>query len=219
MDITMESEDLKTAWQSLDRQLQQHNRINLALLRDTRIDKARRGLRPLLVGQTLQGVLGVGLILLGLACWSRNVDVPGLFASGIALHAFGVLTVAMAALTIGLAAAIDYSAPVLVIQKQMARLLRFYTVNSNLCGAPWWVAWVLVVIAFAGLGGVDAAAPTPTWILVSLVLGVVGTLATWGWTLLRGARTRDASAPCADGGDGIRCSQRLLDEISSFERE
>ncbi len=215
----METEDLKAAWQSLDRQLQQHNRLNLALVRDTKIDKARRGLRPLLVGQLLQAALGVGLILLGLACWSRNIEVPGLFASGIALHAFGVLTVVMAALTMGLAALIDYSAPVLVIQKQMARLLRFYTVNSSLCGAPWWIAWVVVVIAVAGLGDVDAAAPTPAWILVSLVLGVVGTLATWGWTLLRGERTRDASVTCADGGDGIRRGQRLLDEIAQFERE
>lgn len=215
----MQPDELKSAWQSLDRQLQQHNRLNLQLLRDSRVDSARRGLRPLVFGQCLQMLLGIGLLLLGLACWQRNPGVPGLFATGIALHAFGVVTVVMAALTLMLTASIDYAAPVVAIQRQLARLQRFYWLNAQLCGAPWWVAWVLVVVAFAGLGKVDPGSATPTWISVSFWLGIGGMLATWAWPLLRRGSPASATTPCADGADGIRRGRRLLEEVSQFERE
>ena len=42
-----------------------------------------------------------------------------------------------------------------------ALLRRFHAINATVCGAPWWVMWVLVVVGFAGLGPVDPAAGTP----------------------------------------------------------
>lgn len=220
MDTTMEPDDLKLAWQSLDQQLQRNHRLDLALLRDRRTDQARRALRPLQLAQVLQFALGIGLLLLGLACWSRNTGVPGLFATGIAVHAFGVVTAVMAAITIALARSIDYAAPVLSIQRQLARLERFQRLNGVVCGAPWWIAWVLVVIAFAGLGNVPAGSGTPTWITISLALGALGTLATWAWMLWpRAPRTDARTGYAGDGCDGIRRGQQLVDEIARFERE
>src|SRR5690606_33872545 len=145
-------DDLRGAWKQLAAQMERTESIQLQLLRETRLAGARRSLRGLYVGMTLQLLLGVGLVVLGVACWTRNVDAAGLLAAGIIVHAFGVLTAVMAGLVIALAASIDYSAPVLRIQKRMALLLRLQTLNSNACGLPWWVMWVLVVIAFAGLG-------------------------------------------------------------------
>ena len=55
----MEADELKSAWQSLDRRLSQQNDIQLALLRDHKLERARGGLRPLIVGQVLQMLLGV----------------------------------------------------------------------------------------------------------------------------------------------------------------
>ena len=216
----MELDDFKTAWRTLDDRLARHERINLELLRERKVDTARRGLRPLAWGQWLQFLLGVALIVLGVACWTRNTDVPGLLAAGITLHAFGVLTAVMAGLTLALMAAIDYAAPVVTIQKQMARLLRFYTLNANLCGLPWWIMWLPVVVGFAGLGDVDRAAPTPAWITVSMAIGLCGLLATWAWGLWHARRTADGPhRACHDGGEGIRRGRRLLDEIADFERE
>ena len=54
-------------------------------------------------------------------------------------------------------------------------LLRFYTVNANVCGLPWWIMWVLVVVAFAGLGPVEPPAVTPAWIWISLAMLVFST--------------------------------------------
>ena len=218
----MELDELKAAWQSLDRRLQQHDAINLQLFKDTKLEKARSSLRPLFWGQLLQLLLGIGLVVLGVACWTRNTDVPGLLATGILVHAFGVVTIAAAGITIGLMGSIDYSAPVLKIQKQMAMLLRFYTVNANVCGLPWWVMWVLVVVAFAGLGPVDPRAATPAWIWISLAIGVAGLLGTWCFSLLKRrtpARHVRENACVADGADGIRRGQRILDEIAQFEKE
>ncbi len=214
----MELDELKAAWQNLDRRLQQHDAINLQLLKETKLEKARGSLRPLVWGQTLQLLLGIGLIAMGVACWTRNTGVPGLLVTGILVHAFGIATTVAAGITLGLVGKIDYSAPVLKIQKQMSMLLRFYTLNANVCGLPWWFMWVLVVVAFAGLGPVDPQAATPTWIWVSLAIGAVaGCFHLWWmrWRM-RPART---DAYVADGADGIRRGQRLLDEIAQFENE
>ena len=220
MDTTMELDDFKAAWRTLDERLSRHERINLELLRERKAEAARRGLRPLAWGQALQFLLGVGLIALGVACWTRNTDVPGLLASGIALHAFGALTAIMAGLTLGLMASVDYAAPVVTIQKQMARLQRFYTLNAYLCGLPWWIMWLLVVVGFAGLGEVDAAAPTPRWIAISFAIGLCGLLATWAWALWYERRAaRDPYRPRHDGGDAIRRGRRLLADNARFERE
>lgn len=219
MDIPMELDDFKAAWRTLDQRLARQQRIDLELLRERRTEAARRGLRPLAVSQVLQFLLGVGLIVLGVACWTRNTGTPGLLASGIALHAFGVVTTVMAGLTLALMGSIDYAAPVLTIQKQMGRLLRFQTLNSYLCGLPWWIMWLLVVVGFAGL---DATAPvaTPAWISASLAISLVGLLATWAFGMwqLR-CIGQDPQRPRHDGADGIRRGQRLLQDIARFEQE
>ncbi|MBB1472554.1 hypothetical protein H5368_05885 [Luteimonas sp. MC1782] len=227
MGRTMELDDLKQAWQVLGRQMERQQALNLQLLRESRLERARRGLRPLVIGQLLQLLLGVALVVLGVACWTRNTEVAGLFASGILVHAFGVLNIALAGITLGLVASIDYSAPVLRIQQQMARLLRVYGINANAAGLPWWIMWVLVVVAVSGLGATPAAAATPAWIQASLAVGVAGLLGTWlyAWRRRRnpalpGAATDANAHPCvADGGDGIRRGQQILDEIARFERE
>lgn len=219
MHTTMESDDIQSAWRSLDLRLQRSEALQLDLLRERKTDRARRNLRPLLFGLSLQFALGLGLVLLGVACWKRNLDVPGLLASGIALHAFGVLNIAFAGIVAGLAASMDYAAPVLAIQKRLRLLLRLQVLNSNLCGAPWWAMWVVVVVGFAGLSPARVAGPTPAWIWISLGIGVLGMLATWAWSARRNRGPRDVLARVDDGADGIRRSLTLVDELERFERE
>ena len=216
----MEADELKAAWLALDQRLTQHSQIQFALLRESKLERARGSLRGLFWGQMLQLALGVALIVLGVACWTRNVDSAGFLISGLLVHAFGLLHVIGAGITLGLMRTIDYAAPVLTIQKQMARLLRFYRLNSAACGAPWWILWVLLVICVAGLSPHAAAIPTPTWIWISLGLGALGTLGTWAFLWRRAEPATDTGKPCVgDGGDGIRRGQRVLDEIAAFEQE
>jgi hypothetical protein len=82
--------------------------------------------------------------------------------------------------------------------------------------------WVLVVVAFAGLGPVDPQATTPAWIWISLAIGVAGLLGTWCFFLWKRrtlAQRARGDACVADGADGIRRSQRILDEIAQFDKE
>ncbi|QNN68994.1 hypothetical protein [Thermomonas carbonis] len=217
--MTMDLDDIKSAWQTLDARLARQDALQLELLRGQKQAQARRNLRPLLFGMALQAMLGIGLVLLGVGCWHNNLDVPGLLAAGIALHAFGILHIALAGIVSGLATTLDYALPVLAIQKRLRLLLRVQVLNSNLCGAPWWVLWVLVVIGFAGLSPERVPAPTPTWIWISLVIGTIGTLATWLWAA-RGTRgPRDPLARMDDGADGIRRSLRVYEDLERFERE
>lgn len=216
----MEPDDLKSAWRSLEARMARSDAVQLALLRDTRMSRAKRQLLPLKVGHWLQLELGLGLIVLGVACWTRNTDVAGLLIAGIAVHAFGVLTVLSAAAMLVLAIRIDYAAPVLTIQRQLAALLRVHAFNASVCGAPWWVMWLPVVVAFAGLGDARTSGATPAWIAWSLVIGGIGLAATWIYAWRNRARLlarTDGPINCADGADGIRRSQRLLDEIAAFE--
>lgn len=216
----MELDELKQAWQVMGRQLERQEAIQWQLLRDRKLDRVRRGLWPLALGQVLQMGLGIGLILLGVACWTRNTDIPGLLASGLLVHAFGVATTALAGLTLGLIGTIDYSAPVLKIQKQMGRLRRFYACNALICGLPWWIMWLPVVLAFAGLGQVDPAAGTPIWIQVSLAISVVGLLANaiGAWILHRRAVAAGRGGLLDESG-ALRRGAALLDEIAEFERD
>ena len=136
MQNMIDIDDLRLVWERLGEQMERNESIQLQLLRETRLAGARRSLRGLYVGMTLLLLLGVGLVLLGVACWTRNVDVAGLLAAGVIVHAFGVLTAVMAGLVIALAGSIDYSAPVLRIQKRTAPLLRLQTLHSDACGLP-----------------------------------------------------------------------------------
>lgn len=221
MDTHMELDDFKAAWQTLDARLARQDALQLELLRGQKQLQARRDLRPLLFGTALQGLLGIGLVLLGVGCWRQNPDLPGLLATGIALHAFGVLNIALAGIVTGLALNIDYAAPVLAIQKRLRLLLRLQVFNSNACGAPWWIMWVLVVLGVAGLSPVRVPVPTPTpaWIWISLAIGTLGMFATWWWAA-RGSRgRRDPMARMDDGADGIRRSIRVYDDLDRFERD
>ena len=216
----MELDELKAAWQVLGDRLERQEAIQWQLLRDRKLDRVRASVRPLFWGQALQAMLGIGLLVLGVACWGRNTDVPGLFATGIVLHAFGVVTMVMAIITMSLIGTMDYTAPVLKIQKRFALLRRFHAINATVCGAPWWVMWVLVVVAFAGLGPADPAGGTPLWIRLALALGVAGWLATYAlaWLVRRRARRAGREGGLVEDSGAIRRGRALLDEIAEFER-
>ena len=219
MDTHMELDDFKAAWQTLDARLAQQNRLQLELLRGQKQVQARRNLRSLVGGQILQILLGIGLIVLGVACWSHNPDAITLFATGIAVHVFGVANIILAGITLGQIARIDYAAPVMVIQKQFARLLRSYLLNSYVCGFGWWLMWMPVTMAFAGIWGIDLARQAPPFLWSGIAVSVLGMVATCWW-VSRGTRDqRDPLARMDDGADGIRRSLRLVDELEGFERE
>jgi len=218
----MELDDLKSAWQILDRRLEQQSALNLHLFREGKLDKTRSSLRPLVSGQVLQILFGAALAIFSATFWTQHRDAPHLLIAGLLMHAYAIMTIVFAGVTLGRMGRIDYAAPVLSIQKQLARLRRLYIINGMCVGLPWWVLWVpFLQMLFMGGFGADLYANLGAWYWANVAAGLVGLLGTWWlhrWSRdprrARIAQAIDASVT----GSSLRNAQRQLDEIARFEQ-
>lgn len=218
----MELDDLKTAWQTLNATLARQNDLNLALLRERRLERARHLLRPLAWGQALQMAAGVLLALVSAAFWVRHRAVPHLLVTGLLLHAYGIALILFGARVRALIGRLNFGGPVLELQRRLAELRRFYGWGGLWIGLPWWVLWLpLVEMAFTGLFGADLYLHAgDTFLPLNLALGSLGWIATLvlaGW-----ARRHPSLGPKflrVLEGSSLTRAQRLLDELESFERE
>lgn len=219
----MEFDDMKAAWQTLDRRLEQQHALSLQLFRDARVDKARSGLRPLLWGQIAQIFFGVLMLLLGVSGWSGHREVPHLLVSGVIVHVYGVVAIMLAGITIGMIGRLDYAAPVLTIQKQLAQLRAFYVRGGMIVGLSWWVFWVPFAITFfMWWGRTDIYAHMPVVLNGSMIFGILGFIATWAfhrWAQRSGRTRLRKSMDDSMTGSSLRSAQRVLDEIRRFEQE
>ncbi len=180
MDITMELDDFKSAWQTLDQRLQLNNALKLHELRERSLVKTRSNLRPLFWGQIAQILLiGVPAILFAALLWMSKPAFVSVIVAGVALQAYGVLTVIAAGVVLGQLASIDYASPVVEIQKQLARTRTMYVRSGMICGLPWWFLWVPILMVLAGLGDVSLLERAPLMVWGGLGVGVLGLLLTF----------------------------------------
>lgn len=219
----MEFDDMKAAWQTLDRRLEQQHALNLQLFRDSRADKARSELRPLFWGHIVQIFSGVLMILLGVSVWSSHREVTNLLVSGIIVHVYGVLVIMLAGTTIGMIKRLDYSAPVLMIQKKLLQLRRFYVLSGKIVGLSWWVFWIpFTTTLLAWLFGVDLLANVPSLVTWWVPIGIVGIFATIGlhrWARRSGHARLLKFMDNSMTGSSLRKAQSILEEIRQFEQE
>ena len=227
MENIMELDELKNAWQALDRKLERQNAINLVLLKDDRTKKMRSSLRPLFWGQLAQLLFGLPFVLLASILWMRAGSVPldlpwHVVLAGVFVHVYGVATIALAGSTMGLIRTIDYSSPVLGIQKQLSKLRRFYIINGMITGLPWWFMWVPVLMVLAGLAGVDLYARAPSVVWIGMGVGFAGLLGTWWFHRWSRSPKRPKLAKAMEDsvtGGSLRNAQRIASEIAQFEKE
>ena len=227
MENIMEHDELKAAWQSLDRRLEQQNAISLLLLKDDRSKRMRSSLRPLFWGQLLQMLFGLAFVALAASLWIRAGSTPlGLpwhvVLAGVFVHAYGVAAIALAGCTMGLIRTIDYSLPVLGIQKQLLKLRRLYIINGMIAGLPWWFMWVPVLMVLAGLAGGDLYARAPSVVWTGMGIGIAGLLASWWFHHWSRNPLRPRLANAVEdsvAGGSLRKAQAILGEISHFEAD
>jgi serine/threonine-protein kinase len=222
MENIMELDELKATWQALDRKLQQSNAIQLQLFKDGRMKNMRAGLRPLFWGQIVQILFGVVTVLIGISFWSQNRDVAHLFCTGLILHVYGVLTIIAAGFTLGRIRTIDYAAPVLSIQKQLASVRRAYVGSGIVVGYSWWLLWIPFAVVVFYFLGVDIVTVAPGFVLLSTAIGIVGLLAmgcfhSWASRSHRGKFAQRYTESLSGGS--LRRAQRALDEAKQFETE
>ena len=90
MSVT-ELDDLKSVWQTLNRNLERQHTLALHQFKETKMARFRSGLRPLVLGQLLQLVIGVAITLASAQFWVNHIGAPLLLICGLFLHGYGIM--------------------------------------------------------------------------------------------------------------------------------
>lgn len=223
----MEPDDLKLAWQTLDARLQRQETLQREWLTEQRIERVRSRLKPLFLGQLLQSVFSLMVMLIGIACWRGHGDVPQLLLAGAMLHGYGLASLVIACVVMVQIARIDPCATVLDAQRQVQQLQRLHAINGLVAGLPWALLWIPLVIALAALGGLDIwpalSAAMPIQAKIGMALG--GAIAVPVIVLLMTRSGRQRGQPWqqalvdAFAGPRLREARARLADIERFARE
>ncbi len=217
----MELDEMKLAWQSLDRRLEEHLALNKKALLQEKRSKAPSKLRPLVWGQGLQMIIGSFMALMAVGFLDAIRDIPHLFYAGLSLNIYGVLLIIFGGIMQGFMSRVDYSAPVIEIQKQLAQVRSLYVRAGSLLGLVWWLLWIpLTMVVFAWAFGFDIYVKGPPMMILSWwVIGFTGLLATVGfmaWASKRPGLSKKMEASAA--GKSLNNAVTFLDEIAEFEK-
>jgi hypothetical protein len=221
----MELDEMKTLWRELDRRMDAGIDLDRRILKELKLGKAQSALRRL-AGMSLfeLGFDILAVVLVG-AFLAEHVHAVRYAVPAIALHVAAVLKLASTVRQLVMFGRIDYAAPVVAIQRQLAalRALRIRTTRCIFLLAP--LLWTpLAIVAAKALLGLDIyRAFGPAWIAVNLAFGVA-VLALALWIARRHAAALRRSpflARLADdiAGRSLATATSHLDEIARFEDE
>jgi hypothetical protein len=215
----MEIEDLKTAWQEMERRLEQSESLNRQLVAQVKVDKARSALRWFGLAQAIELAFWFALVIFVAPFWIAHRGTPHLLVSGLVLHLYGIAAICLGVTQLLQYARVHYAGPVLDVQKRLAELHRMNALSALLLGLPWAVLWVpLAIVAAKAFLGLDLW--NPRWVAGSVSVGLVIIAAVVAYArreLRHGAgsprrqRILDALAGCS-----LTRAQRHLDEIARF---
>lgn len=217
-----ELDDLKSTWQTLNRTLERQHALALHQFRENKLTRFRAGFRPLVVGQIIQIIFGAVLALIGGSFWVDHLGVAHLMIYGLSVHLYGLMCILFAARDLFLIKQFDYAAPVLVLQKQIAKL-RAWHLRAGLCfGVAGCFIWIPVLLMlFRGLGA-DVWVRNPDvvgWFVLSgfVSLGILYGIVTWSRRPGREKFARNLEASSA--GRSVRRAQEVIEELAQFESE
>lgn len=219
----MELDDLKAAWQALDSRMTRQDALSALIYRESRLDRTRRLLRPLWIGQVVQLIAGIGLIVGAVAFWTAHRDSTHWLVCGLLLHLYGLMLVLSAARNFYLMGRIDYGLPLLGIQKRLAAL-RAWRLNVEgpvfaVVGCFVWIPLVLVLFRVELDADVWLHAPSVVWSFIACgFMCLLGYFGLQYWSHRRGGRVADAFDREIAGKSVFR-AQAALEEIARFERE
>src|SRR5262245_44360325 len=137
----MELDDLKQAFLALDRRVAQHGASVEALGQERRRDGLRASLRPVVWAHVGQIAAGLATAVASGSFWFDHRGEPRLLVAGLLLHAYGILMIVLGARVLTRVHGLDLGAPVVALQKQLARVHRSYVVCGLVVGLPWFVLW------------------------------------------------------------------------------
>lgn len=219
----MELDEMKSAWLALDRRMQRQEILNVHFFQEGRLDKLRASLRPLVASRIVQIIVGGLLAILFAPFWIEHLDTPHLVVIGLLLHGYALTFIVFAARDLYMIRRVDYSAPVVEIQRRLAELRAWRIRVAVVFGAIGCFNWIpLVLWLFVVVFGVDVYALNPEVVYVFIAsgfacLGFMLLLIRWAWNPRR-ARFAE-SLEDSVVGRSIGKAEKLLDEIAAFARE
>lgn len=221
----MELDEMKLAWQALGRQLERQNALSLQWFRQGQSGRLRRHLRPLVWGQSLLVVLGIALMLWGISFWSTHLGIWQAVACGLFMQLFGTLAFAFPIRLLVMQQGIDYTAPVLEIQRRLARMRAWRVkvevpVFTVLGGVVWIPALLMLAQSDGdrfGLNPWQHLRPGLMVWLMSSVAVAVGLVFLVRFVVRRSGHGRWLENGLAGGA--IVKAEMALEEMARFEQE
>ena len=213
-------DDLKIAWKELSQRLEQQNALTLQQLKQNKLARFRFGLRPLVIGQTIQLMLGVIITAAAAQFWVNHVNMPHLVMCGLLLQGYGIMFIAFAVRDLMLIREIDYGAPILIIQKQLAHLRAWHIRAAFWYGMTGSVVWLPVFIILLHLVGADLWIQKPRALFWLVASAFVCLAFNYGLVLLARTPGKCGRALATSWiGRSVNRAQAALSEIEEFERE
>ena len=216
----MELDDLKHAVAELDREIAQVRAVSVAALKERKLDRTRASLRPVLWEHAGQVALGIALSVVGQLWWPES-GAPALVVAGLALQVYAVLMIVLGLRVVMSIRTLDLDAPVVEIQRALARLRRSYVMTGFVVGMPWWLLWIpLAMVVF----GIDLNGRFSwAWLGINLAGSLAGIGATLWYFRHLWIEPQDSERrsrlEASVAGRSFKSARGFLDEIARFERE
>lgn len=168
----MEMHELQQAWGQLESRLEQQGRQLDRLHRQRGVDAVRSRLRWLSLGQLVELLVGLAIVLWAGGYWYDHREHAHLVVYGLALHAYGLGLLCFAVTQLLWLASINYDAPVLTVQGKLHRLAQLRVCSGRVMLAAGMVAWVpLLLVVLRGFG-LDLWLTQPGVVWANLGVGI-----------------------------------------------
>ncbi|CAN5267018.1 hypothetical protein BH10PSE17_BH10PSE17_13210 [soil metagenome] len=219
----MELDDFSQAWRAFDARLDRQADLTRQLFVECRLDRVRSGLRPLLIGQCLQALVGLAIAIVSGSFWVAHFDVPQLRWAGLSVHAFAIAMIVMAVPAILVLLTIDYSKPVVTLQRQLAMLRvnqRRSAILFAYAGCVIWVPLMMMVAKIVwGLDLFHAPAGYLGWNLLFAAVLVLLLAGFFQWSAMPGREALRARIERSRHGWTVNRASAAADEIERFSRD
>lgn len=140
----MELDDLKPSWQRLNQRVQELTLINRRLMLDAAVRRARQRLAPLLVGAAFNVFIGAFFSLASASFIGTHLDTPFVLIPALVLQMTSLVYLAIGVGRLVLARRIDFTLPVLEIQRSLAAMQKWEAWSW----LSMWVGSALILPAF-----------------------------------------------------------------------
>lgn len=218
---TTELDDLKSAWQTLNRNLERQHTFALHQFKESKLARFRSGLRPLAAGQIIQLICGVMLTGFSAQFWVKHLGEYHLMTYGILFQGYGMMLAGFAVRDLMLIHRIDYGAPVVALQKEIAAL-RAWHLRAGMwlavAGCFIWMPLILLVPYYLGANTWIASPQVVSWLVLNILVCLA--LAGAAVHLFRRGRGKLAKALRESAvGRSVNRAEAALDEIARFEAD